>query len=310
MNSENRRVMIQCENLVKIYKTSEIEVMALQGLDLTIEEGELMAIIGNSGSGKSTLLNMLGGLDRPTAGKLFIDGKDMLKLTSMELIKYKRETVGFLWQNNARNLIPYLTALENIELPLIFMGSGERKKRALELLEIVGLTKRKNNKLHQLSGGEQQRVAIAIALSNRPRLLLADEPTGSVDTKTAAMILDIFQELNRNTRLTILIVTHDRQLSRKVDRVAAIRDGRTSSEFVRKKSYADELAEMPDSLTGKDEDGHVEYTVMDKAGRLQVPKEYLEAVGLKGKGRVRIELDGNRIVLLAPEELANIKETV
>ena len=300
-SGEENRTMILCENLVKIYKTADIEVVALQGLDLIVEEGELMAIIGNSGSGKSTLLNMLGGLDRPSAGKLLVDGRDLLKSTDADLVKYKRETVGFVWQNNARNLIPYLTALENVELPMIVAGSAQKRARALELLELVGLTKRKNNKLSQLSGGEQQRVAIAIALSNNPRLLLADEPTGSVDTKTAAQIHDMFRELNKNFGLTIIIVTHDRQTSRKVDRVVAIRDGRTSSEFIRKKSYAEELAEMQNGEFSKEEETHVELAVLDKAGRLQIPKEYLDAIGLNGGNKIRVELEGSRIVLYAPE---------
>ncbi|MGB4388100.1 MAG: ABC transporter ATP-binding protein, partial [Caldicoprobacterales bacterium] len=226
--------MIRCENLVKIYKTPDLEVIALQGLDLTVEPGEIMAIIGNSGSGKSTLLNMLGGLDRPSAGTLIVDNKDLLKLTDKQLVKYKRESVGFVWQNNARNLIPYLTALENVELPMVISGNAKRE-RAMELLDMVGLSHRYNNKLSQLSGGEQQRVAIAIALANKPKLLLADEPTGAVDTKTADQILDVFREFNKRYGVTIVIVTHDRLLSRKVDRVVSISDGRTSSEFLRKK---------------------------------------------------------------------------
>src|SRR5690625_1710326 len=188
--------MIECQNLMKIYKIDdEREVIALQGLDLTVEKGEMMGIIGSSGSGKSTLLNMLGGLDRPSAGKLVVGGKDLLRLTDKDLVKYKSDTVGFVWQNNARNLIPYLTAVENVELPMLFKGKSKRK-RAKELLELVGMGHRLNSKLDKLSGGEQQRVAIAISLANNPRLLLADEPTGSVDAKTADMILDLFQKLN------------------------------------------------------------------------------------------------------------------
>ena len=295
--------MIICENLVKIYKTDEIEVVALQGLDLTVEDGEVMAIIGNSGSGKSTLLNMLGGLDRPSAGTLLVDGKDLLKMDDKALVKYKRETVGFVWQNNARNLIPYLTAQENVELPMILTGKA-RKERARELLDIVGLSHRRSSRLSQLSGGEQQRVAIAIALANNPKLLLADEPTGSVDTRTAMQILDVFREFNRTYGVTIVIVTHDRQLSRKVDRVVAIRDGRTSSEFIRRKSYKEEIANLQ-GFTGQDmldEDSHEELAVLDRSGRLQIPREYLEALGLKEKSKIKVELDGNRIILLPPEE--------
>ena len=201
--------MIECDNLVKIYKTKDIEVLALQGLDLTVERGELMAIIGNSGSGKSTFLNMIGGLDRPSAGKLYVDGKDLFRLTEAELVEYKKNTVGFVWQNNARNLLPYLTAYENVMTPMLFSKEENKKERANELLELVGLSHRKNNRLSQLSGGEQQRVAIAIALANKPKLLLADEPTGSVDRNTSDYILDMFRKLNEELGITIVIVTHD-----------------------------------------------------------------------------------------------------
>ena len=238
--------MIQCENLVKIYKTRETEVVALQGLDLTVEAGELMAIIGNSGSGKSTLLNMIGGLDRPSAGILRVADRDLLKFKEKDYIAYKRDVVGFIWQNNARNLIPYMTALENVQLPMVLTQTKARIERAKMLLDTVGLSNRAGSKLSQLSGGEQQRVAIAIALANQPKLLLADEPTGAVDTATANMILDIFREVCRNTGLTVMIVTHDNSLARRVDRVVAIRDGRTSSEFVRLKSYAQAIQEVGD----------------------------------------------------------------
>ncbi len=300
MSAEAVNSMVHCENLVKIYKTKEIEVVALQGLDLTIEKGEMMAIIGNSGSGKSTLLNMLGGLDRPSAGKLFIDGKDLLKFTDQQMVDYKLETVGFVWQNNARNLISYLTALENVELPLIIAKKPHARARALEILEMVGLSHRKNNKLNQLSGGEQQRIAISIAVVNHPKILLADEPTGSVDSKSSNMILDIFRELNKALGITIIIVTHDRQFSKKVDRVVSIRDGRTSSEFIRAKSYTEELE---DSLNSQINETHVELAVLDKSGRLQIPKEYIELLGMNGKNKIRVEAEGNRVILLNPDNV-------
>lgn len=291
--------MIKCENLVKIYKTSEIEVVALQGLDLLVKRGELMAIVGNSGSGKSTLLNMLGGLDRPSAGQLFVDGKNLLKFTDKDYVDYKRSTVGFVWQNNARNLVPYLTAVQNVELPMLLQGRKKRRERALELLDKVGLLKRKNSRLDQMSGGEQQRVAIAIALANNPKLLLADEPTGSVDTKTSNVILDIFKELNRTEGLTIVIVTHDVKLARHIDRVVAIRDGRTSSEIVRRRSYKEDLAELDAQSEAvkteaeNDEDfTHEELVVLDRAGRLQLPKDYMDQMGLHGGDKVKVELDG------------------
>ena len=282
--------MIRCENLVKIYKTDEVEVVALQGLDLDVKRGELMAIVGNSGSGKSTLLNMLGGLDKPSAGSLLVDGKNLLKFTDKDYMQYKRDTVGFVWQNNARNLVPYLTAVQNVELPMLLKGKKQRRARALELLEKVGLSHRKNSRLDQMSGGEQQRVAIAIALANDPKLLLADEPTGSVDTKTSNMILDIFKDLNQTERLTIVIVTHDIKLSKRIDRVVAIRDGRTSSEIIRKKSYAQELDELGE-LAGDISETHEELVVLDRSGRLQLPKDYMEQLGIKGGDKVKVELD-------------------
>ena len=217
-------IMIQADNLVKIYKTKDIEVLALQGLDLTVEKGELVAIIGNSGSGKSTFLNMIGGLDKPSAGKLFVAGKNLFTLNEKELVEYKRDTVGFVWQNNARNLLPYLTALENVMTPMHLTNRKNKKEWALELLELVGMSHRKNNRLQQLSGGEQQRIAIAIALANEPKLLLADEPTGSVDRRTADYIYDLFVRLNRDKGQTIVIVTHDTTLAKKVKRVVAIRE--------------------------------------------------------------------------------------
>jgi AbrB family looped-hinge helix DNA binding protein len=288
-------VMVRADNLVKIYKSSDVEVMALQGLDLTVERGELMGIVGASGSGKSTLLNMLGGLDKPSAGSLFIDGKDMLKFGEKELIEYKRKTVGFVWQNNARNLIPYLSAQQNVELPMLLSGFGGRQARASELLDMVGLSDRKNSRLDQMSGGEQQRVAIAIALSNNPKLLLADEPTGSVDTATSRLILDVFRELNRVMGVTIIIVTHDINLSKQIDRVVAIRDGKTSTEMLRKTSQMRSFGELDEER--QNELAHEEVSVLDRAGRLQIPKEYLEELGLKGGDKVRVELEGEKICI-------------
>ena len=288
--------IIICENLVKIYKTKDLEVLALQGLDLNIAKGELMAIIGNSGSGKSTFLNMIGGLDRPSAGKLTVDGKDLFKLNEKELVEYKRNTVGFVWQNNARNLVPYLTALQNVQLPMRFESEKRQRARAYELLEMVGMAHKANNHLNQMSGGEQQRVAIAIALANNPKILLADEPTGSVDVKTGSYILDVFRELNKNLGLTIVIVTHDRALSKKVNRVVAIRDGKTSSEMIVKQDYADRL----DSVTMFD-NAHDEFAVLDKAGRVQIPREILDQMGIRGN-KVHLEMIDGKVVISAPDE--------
>lgn len=289
--------MIQAEGLVKIYKTKETEVLALQGLDLTVEEGELTALIGNSGSGKSTFLNMIGGLDRPSAGSLVVGGKNLFTMTEKELVEYKRDTVGFVWQNNARNLLPYLSALENIMLPMYLSDAKKKKAKALELLELVGLSAKKNSRLNTLSGGEQQRIAIAIALANSPKLLLADEPTGSVDPKTANYIFDVFTELNKQGQ-TILIVTHDVALSKKVKRVVAIRDGKISSERILKESYADRLKEV--SIDWRMEDTQEEYAIIDKAGRVQIPRELLNTLKLEDN-KVKLELKGNQIIVSKPD---------
>jgi len=292
------QAMIECENLVKIYKTKDIEVLALQGLELRVDTGEMMAIIGNSGSGKSTFLNMIGGLDRPSAGRLTVAGKDLFKLSDQELVEYKRKTVGFVWQNNARNLIPYLTAWQNVQMPMLFEKDVRRKKqKALELLELVGLGHKKHSRLSQLSGGEQQRIAVAIALANSPQLLLADEPTGSVDAKTGAYILDVLRTINRETGLTIVIVTHDPLLSKKVQRVVAIRDGKISSERIMKQSYLDRLQDI-DSFT-EVHDVQDEYAVLDRAGRLQIPREMLERIDHTGN-RLRLSMQDGRIILDAP----------
>lgn len=290
--------MIQADGLVKIYKTRQTEVLALQGLDLTVEAGELTALIGNSGSGKSTFLNMIGGLDRPSAGSLTVDGKNLFTMTERELVAYKLDTVGFVWQNNGRNLLPYLSVLENIMLPMHFSGERKKRERALELLELVGLSHKKHSRMNMLSGGEQQRVAIAIALANSPRLLLADEPTGSVDAKTADYIFDVFTRLNRQGQ-TILIVTHDVALSKKVQRVVAIRDGKISSERILKEKYADRLKEV--SVDWRNEDTQEEYVIMDKAGRVQIPKEIISSMGLKDN-KVKLELADGKVIISKPEE--------
>lgn len=288
--------MIRAEGLVKIYKTRETEVLALQGLDLTVEEGELTALIGNSGSGKSTFLNMIGGLDRPSAGTLVVGGRNLFTLTEKELVLYKRDTVGFVWQNNARNLLPYLSALENVMLPMHLSDVRKKKDKALELLEMVGMSAKRHGRLNTLSGGEQQRIAIAIALANSPRLLLADEPTGSVDPKTASYIFDVFTELNRNGQ-TILIVTHDVALSKRVKRVVAIRDGKISSERILKEKYAQRLQEA--SVDWRTEDTQEEYAVVDKAGRVQLPRELLSALQLEDN-KVKLELKDGTIVISSP----------
>lgn len=309
MQNQEDKPIIRCENLVKIYKTSDIEVLALQGMDICIDRGELMAIVGNSGSGKSTFLNMLGGLDRPTAGRLYVDGKNLLKMTQKELVEYKRKTVGFVWQNNARNLLPYLTVVQNVQMPMVFDNPKGQKERAMELLELVGMSHKKDSKLSQLSGGEQQRIALAIALANQPKILLADEPTGSVDTKTGNYILDVFRKINREMGITVVIVTHDGKLTSKVNRVVSIRDGKTSSERIMRKSYAKELeniqmfSEAEDAVRHYEEalDVHEEYAVLDRAGRVQIPKELLDRLHVTDN-RVKLEYKDGKIIISSGEE--------
>lgn len=290
-------IMIQAEGLVKIYKTKETEVLALQGLDMEVRKGELTAMIGNSGSGKSTLLNMIGGLDRPSAGKLFVAGKNLFTMTEKELVSYKKETVGFVWQNNGRNMLPFLSAIENVMMPMYLSSTSKKREKALELLEKVGMSHKKNSKMNMLSGGEQQRVAIAIALANSPKLLLADEPTGSVDVNTANYIFDVFTELNNNGQ-TILIVTHDMALSKKVKRVVAIRDGKISSERILKEAYADRVRET--NIDWRDEETQNEYVIIDKAQRLQIPKELIDSMNLSDN-KVMITARNGEIIISKPE---------
>jgi len=298
MNPNNEKHIIIAENLVKIYKTKDIEVLALQGLDLAIDRGEVMAIVGNSGSGKSTLLNMIGGLDKPSAGRLIVDGKDLFKFKEQDLVEYKTTTVGFVWQNNARNLIPHLTAIENVMMPMQFNKINpinKKKARALDLLELMGMSEHASHDINQLSGGEQQRVAIALAVANNPAVLLADEPTGSVDTGTTEVILEMFKTINAELGTTIVIVTHDQTISKKVDRVVAIRDGKTSSEFI--VSYADRLANIEGFASEQ-----IEYAVLDRAGRVQIPRGLLEKMELEGN-RLLITMDEeNRVILAAPTQ--------
>ena len=290
--------MVLAENLVKIYKTSELEVLALQGLDLRVERGELTAIIGNSGSGKSTFLNMLGGLDEPSAGKLFVDGKNLFKLTAKEKVLYKRDTVGFVWQNNGRNLLPFMNAMENIMTPMHLTSEKNKKERALELLDLVGMSHRKFSRMNQLSGGEQQRIAIAIALANKPKLLLADEPTGSVDRKTADYIFDLFKRLNQEMGQTIIIVTHDVELSKKVARVVAIRDGKISSERILKEHYSN-LGNG--EINWMEEETQDEYSIVDRAGRIQIPRNMLDSLDLKGN-KIKVTCEDKTIVLHNPDD--------
>ncbi len=304
---------VVCDNLVKIYKVADLEVVALQGLDLVIAPGELLGVVGASGSGKTTLMNILGGLDRPSAGRVWVGGNDLLKLSDAALDRYRRAQVGFVWQQGARNLIPYLNALENVELPMTLAGEtgAQKRRRAEALLEAVGLADRGHHRMSALSGGEQQRVAIAVALANNPTLLLADEPTGEVDSATALTIYETFRTLNREFKLTTLIVSHDLGIARHVDRVVAIRDGRLAAETVRRaqNGAAANSGEQGDGETAADGGAHEfeELTVLDSAGRLQVPKAYLERFGIKR--RVRLELTEEGVLIRPAADADRAEDT-
>ncbi len=270
--------LIVCDRLVRIYAAEGIEVQALQGLDLLIESGELTALVGASGSGKSTLMNILAGLDTPTAGAVRVAGHDLATMTARQRLAYRRSVVGFIWQQTARNLLPYLTAYQNVDLPLRFAGARRavRRQRAGQLLELLGVPDCAGRRPDQMSGGEQQRVSIAVALANSPAVLLADEPTGELDSVTAASVFGALQTANSELGVTVLVVTHDPAVSSMVRRVIAIRDGRTSTETLRH------------GAGDGSGDGHaVEYAVLDRAGRLQLPLDMTEALGMRD--RVRLE---------------------
>jgi len=298
-------VLILCDGLVKIYKVANLEVVALQGLDLTVRRGEMLGIVGASGSGKSTLMNILGGLDRPSAGRVWVDGDDLLKMSYEAINHYRRTKIGFVWQQGARNLIPYLTALENVRLPVTITAQhwSTAKPHVEELLDAVGLSARKHHRLTELSGGEQQRVAIAVALANNPALLLADEPTGEVDTATAAGIYQILKDLNSQFGLTTIIVSHDLSIAQHVDRVVAIRDGKTSSETVRQAGQKGDT----NTQIGATEDQYEEVILLDAAGRLQVPQEYLEHFNIQGRVHLELKEDG---ILIRPANTQNPDQSI
>ena len=287
---------VSCENLVKIYKVADLEVVALQGLDLTLVSGEMVALVGPSGSGKTTLLNILGALDMPSAGRVVVGKHDLLQLKGQAQVRYRRHQVGFLWQQMARNLLPYLSARENVELPMTYAGvrRRERSDRAEQLLKAVGLLDRADHRSHQLSGGEQQRVAVAVALANRPQLLLADEPTGQIDSAAAVQVFDTLRSLNSRYGTTVIVATHDPAVVSRVDRVVGIRDGRTSTEVRRR----------------RDEEGRLvweeEYVLLDRTGRLQLPRSFIEALDMRDRVLTRLE---EKHVSVWPDEMAERDES-
>ncbi len=263
-------LLVEAHNLVKIYKAADLEVVALQGLDLRVPQGEMLALVGPSGAGKSTLLNILGGLDDPSAGRCEVAGVDLTRLTRQDRLLYRRRIVGHIWQQTSRNLLSDLSLLDNVLVPMVMAGyPGRRRKRAKELLELVGLGPRMRHKPNKLSGGEQQRGALAVALANNPELLLADEPTGELDSATAGQILSLLRTLNRELGLTTIVVTHDRLVAEAMDRSIAIRDGRTSTEVL----HGEEAEET---------------VIIDGVGRLQIPKSLLESLPFGGRARVHL----------------------
>jgi ABC-type lipoprotein export system ATPase subunit len=274
--------LIVCDRVVRIYAADGIEVQALQGLDLMVSEGELTALVGASGSGKSTLMNILAGLDMPTAGTVRVAGHDLGSISARRRLAYRRSVVGFVWQQTARNLLPYLTATQNVELPLRLSRRSRRARRtrAADLLDLLDVGHCARRRADQMSGGEQQRTAIAVALANRPAVLLADEPTGELDSATAASVFEALRTANTELGVTVLIVTHDPAVSGRVRRVVAIRDGRTSTETLRHNA--------PDGSGA----GHaVEYAVLDRFGRLQLPREMTESLGMRDRVRLEAEPD-------------------
>ncbi len=276
---------IVCSGLFKIYKVADLEVVALRGLELNVKPGEIIAIVGASGSGKSTLLNILAGYDTPSAGTVRVGEYDLLNMTGREVVEYRRREVGFIWQETSRNLFPYLTAVENVELPMVLTGLSpkERRQRSEEFLSLVGLSARMNHTQGELSGGEQQRVSIAVALANKPPLLLADEPTGELDDETSAAVLELLNRVNRDLGTTIVVVTHDPAIASSVGRAIAIRDGKTSTETLRRVSFEKRIG-------GQAEDVE-EFLLVDSSGSVQIPRNILDRLAIGRRVRVA-EKDG------------------
>jgi putative ABC transport system ATP-binding protein len=243
--------VISVRDLIKTYVVGDIEVKALRGASLDVYPGEFVAVTGPSGSGKSTFMHIVGCLDRPTSGQYFLDGRDVSKTSKDELAIVRNKKIGFVFQGF--NLLSRTTALDNVELPLLYnsgknrMKSGERHRRAKEVLEIVGLGKRMDHYPNQLSGGQQQRVAIARALINDPAILLADEPTGNLDTRTSIEVMDIFQRLNIERGITVVLITHETDIAEHATRIVRFRDGKiqTDTQVTKRRMAKDELAKLP-----------------------------------------------------------------
>lgn len=270
---EGGRPYIECRDLFKIFKLAELEVVALRGVDLEVATGEITAIVGASGSGKTTLLNILAGLERPSAGQVRVGERDLLNISDRELVLYRRQEVGFVWQSTSRNLVPYLNVRDNLELPMAIarVPRGQRRERSTELLAAMQMEDKALRFPDQLSGGEQQRVSIGVALANRPPLLLADEPTGELDTQMADEIFGLLRQMNQAFGVTVVVVTHYPGVARHTNRVVHIRDGRISAESFLQTTFR---------RTG--DRVQQEYLVVDRVGRLQLPPDYVEQLRRNG----------------------------
>jgi ABC-type lipoprotein export system ATPase subunit len=274
--------IVDCEGVVHIYKSADLEVVALQGLDLQVAPGEMVAIAGRSGSGKTTLMNILAGQERPSAGNVQVAGHDLTRLARSEQEAYRRDVVGYVLQRALGNLAPYLTALENVQAVTVTGAPRERASAAAELLGSLGLGDQLFKRPSELAGHQTQRLALATALANRPRLLLADEPTAELDTAATVSLLGDLTQVLREAGTAAVIVTHDTLVEKYVDRVVMIRDGKTSSE----RRWIERAGEMIND----------ELAIMDRAGRVQLPQAYVARLGLSG--RVRLHLEEDRIVIL------------
>jgi putative ABC transport system ATP-binding protein len=270
---------VVCRQLVKAFQVGNHEIVALRGIDFEMERGEMVTIIGPSGAGKSTMLNLLGGLDKPTAGQLTVGEKNLLELKGRQLSEYRLKEVGFVWQQTSRNLLAHRSALHNVTLPMMLAGVPirERRKRAKELLDTVGVLDHMNGNLAQLSGGQLQRVAVAVALANRPNLLLADEPTGSLDHANAIQIMELIGDLRRQYGLTVLMVTHDIEIAGYSDRVLTLRDGALGQDL------SGEAATRP---------------AVDEEGRIQLPNTVRTQLSTAASIAIEVRPEG---VLLRPE---------